>query len=405
MTLKLNPPRGGTFADLRHTFDFIGLFLIMVSGSLLIVGFSFAADHGFGYKPAIALIVVGGVLFICAIINCLFTKRLAVIPARALKVRTTAFWLVGSSLHACAFIPSNLLLPQFFQGVRGADALQSGIQLLPYAIFVSLSTVVAGQIVSQFRIVRPVPWVGYAIAMVGFGAMIPTFTYTLPLSEQYGLLIIPAFGIGLSLQTPLVILQAAMPLSDMAAVTAAWTLTRSLGGSVGVSIFTAILNTEIRTKFSRIPGYGVDFVAPTSSKDYEALHAMPEGPLRDSILGAFADSFTLCWIVSIALFGGALAITLPTKAYSLRRPRAGAAATAAEKEQAEREEAEAVGMGGAATAAVPFAAAIEAALAHHETESAPSEPHTLLAEREGKDGLKGGRSSDEHTPAVLEKTG
>lgn len=80
-TLKLNKPKGKTFAQLRETFDFTGLFLIMIGSALLIVGFSFAADHGFEYKPSIALIVVGGVMFCAAIANCLVTKRTAVIPA------------------------------------------------------------------------------------------------------------------------------------------------------------------------------------------------------------------------------------------------------------------------------------------------------------------------------------
>lgn len=79
--LKLNKPRNHTFDELRRTFDFAGLFLIMVGSALLIVGFSFAADHGFQYAPSIALIVVGGVMFCAAIANCLVTKRVAVIPA------------------------------------------------------------------------------------------------------------------------------------------------------------------------------------------------------------------------------------------------------------------------------------------------------------------------------------
>lgn len=80
-SLNLNKPKGKTFAQLRKTFDFIGLLLIMVSGSLLIVGFSFAADHGFNDKAAIALIVIGGVMFFAACFNCVITKKNAVIPA------------------------------------------------------------------------------------------------------------------------------------------------------------------------------------------------------------------------------------------------------------------------------------------------------------------------------------
>ena len=57
------------------------------------------------------------------------------------KNRTTLFFLIGSTFHAFAFIPSNYLLPQLFQGVQGASALGSGIQLLPYACCVAWNTV------------------------------------------------------------------------------------------------------------------------------------------------------------------------------------------------------------------------------------------------------------------------
>ena len=61
------------------------------------------------------------------------------------------------------------------------------------------------------------------------------FKYPFSIALQEGLSTIAGVGVGLSLQTPMLILQAAMPLKEMAATTSAWTLTRSLGGSVGES--------------------------------------------------------------------------------------------------------------------------------------------------------------------------
>jgi hypothetical protein len=58
------------------------------------------------------------------------------------KNRTTLFWLIGSLLQATAFLPANYTLPQLFQGVRGASALGSGIQLLPFACCVAWCTVI-----------------------------------------------------------------------------------------------------------------------------------------------------------------------------------------------------------------------------------------------------------------------
>ncbi|KAK4689236.1 hypothetical protein P7C73_g867, partial [Tremellales sp. Uapishka_1] len=300
-------------------------FLVMVSAALLIVGFSSAADDGFDKPEAIALIVVGGVTFGGAVVNFLYTKRMAIIPARMFKNRTTLAFLIGSTLHATAFIPVNYLLPQMFQGVRGSDALHSGIQLLPFACCVAWMTVVAGQINSRLRIIRPVVWVGYIFAALGYGLFYRYYTSTVSYAMQEGLMVIPGVGIGLSLQVTMLILQAAMPLKEMAAVTSAWSMTRSLGGSVGLAIFTAILNTGLRAKLQRIPGFGTVFQVPTSAAGYAALHNLPDGETKSAVLAAFADSFRICWIVACGMFIVALLVTLNTRSYSLDRARGSAA--------------------------------------------------------------------------------
>jgi len=61
------------------------------------------------------------------------------------------------------------------------------------------------------------------------------FKYPIPYALQEGLQVVTAVGVGLSLSTPILILQAAMPLKEMAAATSAWQLTRALGGSIGMS--------------------------------------------------------------------------------------------------------------------------------------------------------------------------
>ncbi len=53
----------------------------MAGGALLIVGFSQAADNGFGERSSYGVIIGGVVALIAAIVNFLFTKRNAIIPA------------------------------------------------------------------------------------------------------------------------------------------------------------------------------------------------------------------------------------------------------------------------------------------------------------------------------------
>ncbi|WWC95488.1 hypothetical protein V866_002352 [Kwoniella sp. B9012] len=325
-TLRLNPSRKLTFKELSRTFDFIGLALLMIASGLLIVGFSRAADFGFGQPASYGIIIAGAVVFVAAVVNFLTTKRNAIIPARMFKNRTTAFFLLASTLHAAAFLAFNYLLPELLQGLRGDSPIQSGVHLLPFACCVAWMTVVAGQVNSRLRIIRPVAWVGYALASLAWFLYYGLFTSTVKLATLEGILVIGGIGVGLCLQVPMLIIQAAMPLKEMAASTASWSLTRNAGGSIGLAVFTAILNTNLRSKFAVIPGYGTTFTVPESASGYKSLHELPEGETKDMVLKAFADSFRICWIVGAAFFLAALVVTIPTRSYSLNRARGQAAA-------------------------------------------------------------------------------
>ena len=125
-----------------------------------------------------------------------------------------------------------------------------------------------------------------------------------------------------------------MPLKDMAAVTSAWVLTRSLGGSIGISLYTSVFNVVLRHKFGALdPPYP----PPITAEGYQAMNQLPDGQEKTDVHRAFADSFKPVWIIALGLLAVCLVITLPTKSYSLDRPRgaaakaeAGVAATGAE---------------------------------------------------------------------------
>jgi hypothetical protein len=63
----------------------------MAGGALLVVGFAFAADHGFSEPSSYGCIAAGCGVMVLAILNCLFTKRNAIIPAVSLDQPVSLF--------------------------------------------------------------------------------------------------------------------------------------------------------------------------------------------------------------------------------------------------------------------------------------------------------------------------
>lgn len=90
---------------------------------MMIIGFSTAADEGFGVPHAYAVIVAGVVVVAVSIVHFMTTKRNAIIPARVFRSRTPLFFIIASFFNSLMFMPVNFLLPEFFQGVSGVRCL------------------------------------------------------------------------------------------------------------------------------------------------------------------------------------------------------------------------------------------------------------------------------------------
>ncbi|ORY34557.1 major facilitator superfamily domain-containing protein [Naematelia encephala] len=305
-TLKLSPNQGAHVADLRRTFDYPGLIMIMSAAALTIIGFSTAADDGFSVPRSYGVIIAGVVMLIATVAYFLTTKRNAIIPARMFKNRTTLLILFGSFANSFTFMPSMYLLPQYLQGVRGASTLLSGVLLVPFSVSSAVLAIIGGQVVSRFRIIRPVIWIGYGLGSLGYGMYYAFLSPTASLGTQEGLQVLAAAGFGLAVASPMTLLQAAMPIKDMAASTSAWVLVRSLGATIGLAVLTAVLNSSLRARFEKIEGYGTVFQIPTGSQGYAALKDLPDGPTKTAVLKAFSDSLRLCWIINCSLLAAAL---------------------------------------------------------------------------------------------------
>jgi hypothetical protein len=80
----------------------------------------------------------------------------------------------------------------------------------------------------------------------------PTNTLFSLSAKQVIFTLIAALGLGSLFLAPLIAIQAAMPLKDMATSTAVFGLTRQIGATVGISIGQVILSSELRKRILRL---------------------------------------------------------------------------------------------------------------------------------------------------------
>ncbi|KAG9318910.1 major facilitator superfamily domain-containing protein [Chiua virens] len=338
--LNLNPHQRRPIRDQLAEVDFIGLFCFVIGVVCLLIGFNFSGTS-WSDAETIAPLVIGIVLLVAGGFNEMYTKRSAIIPARLFKTRTTGIILITTFFHAIVFFVTAYYLPLFYQ-VLGASATLSGIKMLTFSLGTAVVSIVSGLTLSKTGKYRPIIWVAYALMTLGMGLMI-MLSYTSIIAEQEIFPLIAALGIGCLFQVPLVALQAAMPLKDMATASSGFMFIRTVGGAVGISLGEAIIASVLPEKLAGIPNFASLGLGTTTAELNDSIglvHLISDATLRDAVLHAWSQAISTIWVMCTPLAGSALILTLFLREYSLDRKfvRTGEAKTPGDAEKGAEEE-------------------------------------------------------------------
>jgi MFS family permease len=161
--------------------------------------------------------------------------------------------------------------------VRGETATASGYLVFPLLVGLIASSIISGQIVSRTGRYKTVVLVGLAFMAVGLLLMsqLRTDTEYLPL---FGWMFVTGLGIGPTFAVFTIIVQNAVPFSQLGVATSNLTFFRQIGGSVGLAIAGTLFGTTIR---DQLPVQ----LTPVIGQIVAQLPA----ELRDQAAAAFAD--------------------------------------------------------------------------------------------------------------------
>ncbi|KAJ7343348.1 major facilitator superfamily domain-containing protein [Mycena albidolilacea] len=316
--LNLNPRPLRTFREHNQEFDYAGLLLIVSGVVCLLVGFN-SSETSWSSAETIALLTVGCVLLVVAGVNEALTKRSPIIPPRLFQTRTTAILLITTFFHALAFFGGAYYLPLYFQ-VLGSSATGAGVRMLPYSLGGALVSACSGQVVARIKAYRPVIWFAWPVMTLGFGLMIGLDDKSGAAREAVFPLI-AALGVGCLFQTPLIGLQAAMPIKDMATSTATYGFIRQIGGTVAVALGQAIITSTLRKKIAHIHNLtvNIDTTPAALSQSVLTLKNIPDATQRRELIHAYARSISMIWLVVTPILFAGLILSLFIRPYTLTR--------------------------------------------------------------------------------------
>jgi len=229
--------------DATRNFDVLGAIIFTVAISLLLVGLSNkqTADWTDPW--------VGGLILAGALLGALFVAVEArakepIIPLGMFRNRTYTSSIISTFLVSFGFFGAIIFLPRWFQFVNGSSATESGYQIFPLLIGLIGSSIVSGILVSRTGKYKTIILVGLAIMSVGLILMSQLRADTeLPILWLW--MFVTGLGIGPTLSVFTIVVQNAVPFSQLGVATSNLTFFRQIGGSIGLAITGTVFGSRL----------------------------------------------------------------------------------------------------------------------------------------------------------------
>ncbi|KAJ7046931.1 MFS general substrate transporter [Mycena alexandri] len=315
--LNLNPRPLRTLREHNREFDYAGLVLIVAGVVCVLIGFN-SSETSWSSAETISCLTVGCVLLVAAGFNEVYTTRSPIIPPRLFKTRTTAILLITTFFHALGFYAGAYYLPLYFQ-VLGSSATGAGVRMLPYSLGCAVVSASSGQVVTRIKAYRPVIWFAWPVMTLGFGLMIMLNDKSGTAREEVFPLI-AALGIGCLFQTPLIGLQAAMPIKDMATSTSTFGFIRTMGGTVAIAMGQAIITSSLRKRIAHLHlDLAIDTSPAALSQSVIQLKFIPNVVERQQLIHAYTRSIGMIWVVVTPVLALGMVMSLFVRQYTLAR--------------------------------------------------------------------------------------
>jgi len=276
--------------------DVLGLVQLSPGLALFVYGLAETTSGG-GFGSAKVLVpMIAGLALVASFARHALRARNPLIDLQLFRNRVVTASALTTFLFGAGMFGSMLLLPLYFQTVRGESALSAGLLLAPQGIGAALTMPIAGRLTDRTGAGRVV-MAGLSLVIVG------TIGFTqVSAGTSYWLLgaalLVTGMGMGGTMMPAMSAAYQTLERAAIARATTALNIIMRTGSSIGTAVLAVVLQHQIA---HRIPGAGGGGLAATQSAG--ASH------------GALADAFgaTFWWAVGLLAVSLCAATLLPRR--------------------------------------------------------------------------------------------
>jgi EmrB/QacA subfamily drug resistance transporter len=239
-------PQAAIIRQGRFRPDITGALLFTMSALALLFALS-SGGNRFEWRSWPMAMLAGGALIGFALLV-IWERRAAdpVIPIRFFAVPAIVRSDAVVICFAAALFSTVLYLPLYLQLGRGLGIGQSGLLLLPITLSMVASSTITGRLVTRTGEVKLFPQLGLALATLAYLLLAATVSVGSTLTVL-SLTLLAGAGLGMVMPPTQVAVQHAAGRESLGAATATISVSRAVGGAIGVAIVGAILFASLAT--------------------------------------------------------------------------------------------------------------------------------------------------------------
>lgn len=222
------------------------------------------------------------------------TPEEATVPPHVFKQRSMTAGFIFMLFIGGSMALITYFLPLYFQAIDGVDALHSGLDILPFLLSVTASSIIAGFAVSKLGYYVP-PMIACPVFMsIGAGLMM-TFTADTSKGKWIGYQILFGIGFGIGNQQANIAAQTVLGKKDIAIGSALMMFAAQISGAIFVPIGQTVFENHLVNGLRGFKDVDANMVLNTGAT--EIRDVVPLGALQ-GVLGAYDKALAQVFLVA-----------------------------------------------------------------------------------------------------------
>lgn len=254
-----------------ESIDYWGSLFLSLSIITLLLGFSWGGSKYAWDSPEIMGLFLATLIGIVILV---LIERKVKSPVLPLSLFKNGIIIISNSvgfLMNAGMLGAMIYLPFFVQGVKGLSPTQSGFVNIPMSIFMILLSTLTGRWISKTGKYKRFGLMGIVVMVISMFMLANMHSIAMAIASM------AVFGVGLGLSMPVItlVVQNAVPESQLGVATATSTLFRNLGGTIGIALFGSVMNSTMTRNLEKATtqGPGLDFskLEPQTAEQFQAM--------------------------------------------------------------------------------------------------------------------------------------